>query len=368
MKVRQKFLYQEFFRFSGLLFFLFGAFTLIIDFFEKFPRFLSLKKPLILFLSYLFWKAWIDLYQLFPFVLALSALLQIFWWSRNRELIAFLSLGFSKKEVLGEMLKVYALVSLIGGVFLTFVFPRAVFNAIYIWDYQMTGKRASYLVFKKEILFQGKNFFLVATPLEPGGEYLKNMVIVFFKNLEDPSPQEIIWAEEGWYEGKGWILKKVVLQTAKKNFRPKRLSTLKIALPFNPHTLVVVEKSLHFLSLKELYQRLIFLKRVKRPFSSVIAEIFLRLMYLFWPLTLIYFPLVYYFENFKPDHFSEEFFKSFLLFFLLAMWLMFLQTFVRKGELWAGFLLFLTISWIGFKVFSLVFLEKSGKKEGKNFS
>jgi len=363
VKIRQKFLYQEFFRFSGLLFFLFGAFTFIIDFFERFPRFLSLKKPVILFLSYLFWKSWINFYQLFPFVLGLGALLQIFWWSRNRELIAFLSLGFSKKEVLGEFLKVYAIVSLIGGLCLTFIFPRAVFNAIYIWQYQMTGRKASYLVFKKEIFFQGKNFFLVATPLEPGGEYLKDIVIVFLKNLEDTSPQEIIWAEEGWYEKKDWILKKVVLQSLKKNFCPEKFNTLKIVLPFNPHTLVVMEKSLHFLSLKELYQRLIFLKKVQRPSGAVIAEIFLRFMYLFWPLCLVFYPLVYYFENFKPDHFTGEFLKSFFLFFLMAIWLMFLQTFVRKSELWAGFLLFFTISWIGFKIFCLVFLEKSGKKE-----
>ena len=368
MKVRQKFIYQEFFRFFALVFFLFGAFTLIIDFFEKFPSFLSFKKPFILFISYLFWKSWIELYQFFPFILGLSALLQMFWWSRNRELIAFLSLGFSKSEVLGEFLKIYALFSLLAGVILSFIFPRAVFNAIYIWDYQMTGKRAKYLVFKKEILFQGKDFFLVATPLEPGGEYLKNIALLFFKDLNDPSPQKVIWADKGWYENGKWLLKGVTLQEVKKGFYPKRFKTLKVELPFKPYTLVVVEKSLHFLSFKELYQRLLFLKKVKRPCRLVIAEIFLRLMYIFWPLCLVYFPLIYYFEHFKPDHFAGEFLKSFFLFFLFTIWLMFLQTFVRKGELWAGFLLLLTISWIGFRVFSLVFLEKSGKKEGKNLS
>ena len=368
MKVRQKFIYQEFFRFFGLLFFLFGAFTIIIDFFEKFPRFLSLKKPFILFISYLFWKSWINLYQLFPFVLGLSALLQIFWWSRNRELIAFLSLGFSKSEVLGELLKVYAFFALSAGIFLSLVFPHAVFNAIYIWDYQMAGKRASYLVFKKEILFQGKDFFLVATPLEPGGEYLKDIIVVFFKSLKDPSPEKIIWADKGWYEKEQWILKEVVLQDVKNGFYPKKLKIIKTVLPFRPHTLVVVEKSLHFLSFKELYQRLLFLKKVKRPYEMVIAEIFLRIMYIFWPLCLIYFPLTQYFERFKPDHFAGEFLRAFFMFFLLAIWLMFLQTFVRKGELWSGVLLLLTVSWTVFQVFCLVFLEKSGKKKEKNLS
>jgi lipopolysaccharide export system permease protein len=346
----QKYLLQDLFKINLLLLFIFIVVCILIDIFERLGSFLKFKKPFYLFLTYIFWKIGVHIYEIFPFVSGLAGILVLLWLSRNNELVAFLSLGFSKKELLKELGKGILLISFLAGVVLNIIFPKAAYFTLYTWDYKIKETKKQYLIFNTQIFFAGANYYLVAQPLEPKGEYLKDILIVFLKKDE---PEKVIWAEEAYYINKKWDLKDVVIQKKENNFAPEIFEDLRIKLPFKPNTLVIVEKPIKFLSFPELIERFKFLKRVGRPYNEVLAEIFLKIIYLFLPFILSFFPMWIYLENYAPRKTMNPFIKGIVLFFIFLLCFLLLQTLLRKGILVAGFILVIWI--VGFLCFYVYF-------------
>jgi len=339
MKIYKKYLLSDLIKINLLLLFIFSSFYLLIDFFDKLGNFLSFKKPIYLFLTYIFWKSLTNLYEFFPFVCGFSGILLLLWLARTGELLAFLSLGFSKKEIMSLIGKGIFLFSLLGGIFLNVIFPRAAFLSLYTWDYKIAEKKEQYLIFNEEIFVRGIDFYLVAKPLEPAGEYLKDVLIVF---LEKEEPSKVIWAKEGYYKGK-WIFKDVIVQKREKNFSPEIFKNLEVEAAFTPQTLVLIEKPLKFLSFGELIERYKFLKLVKRPCNEVVSEIFLKIIYVFVPLFLGLLPMVFFVNNYTPSQIASSFLKSLATYFTLLTIYLFLQALLRKGILLAGILLVLVM-------------------------
>jgi len=340
MKIYQQVVYKDLFKIIGLLLSIFGGFYLSLDFLDRFPPFLSFHKPLYLFIIYIFWRAWLNLYEFFPFILGLSGICLLSWWSRNRELLAFLSLGFSKKELIGGIMWCILFISLIGGVILNFVFPKAAYYSIYTWDYKIAEKKPVYTVFKEKIFFQDPQLFLIAKPLEPKGEYLKDLTVIFLKNKE---PWEIIWADTAIYKDNKWYLKNVIIQKKDKNFSPKEKKEISGKFSFKPELLVIVEKSLKFLSFKELYQRYKFLKKINKPYFEVITEFFWRFLYLFIPFCLAFPSVWIYLKEFTPTQYSSAILKSLGIYFIMLIVILFLGTLLRKGVIWCLFLFLMLI-------------------------
>lgn len=351
MKIYKKYLLADLLKINLLLLFIFSTFYFLIDFFDKLGEFFSYKKPFFYFLTYIFWKMWVNLYQFFPFVCGFSGIILLLWLARTGELIAFLSLGFSKRELISFIAAGILLFSLLGAIILNIIFPKAAYLTLYTWDHKIAERKEQFLIFDKQIFLKGPDFYLVAKPLEPKGEYLQDILIVFLNNQEEP--REIIWANEGYYKGSKWFLKDVILQKRDKNFSPDFLEKFETPLFLKPGTLVMVEKPLSFLSFKELFERYKFLKIVERPYQDVVSEIFLKIIYLFIPFSLGFFPLIIFLNNYIPSQTGIPFLKSLILFFILMITYLFLQIILRKGMFWASILLFsfVLINFLGFILF-----------------
>ncbi|WP_038057784.1 LptF/LptG family permease [Thermodesulfobacterium hydrogeniphilum] len=353
MRVRlfQKYILIDLLKIIALLVFIFGGFYILIDFFEKLGDFLKFKKPFYLFLSYIFWKLWVNIYEIYPFIIGLSGIFCLLWLNRTNELLAFLSLGFSKKEILRELSKGLLIISILGGLILNLIFPKAAFMSLYTWDYKIESQKKQYLIFDRDIFFAGNNYYLIAKPLEPKGEYLKNIILVF---LDKEDPKEIWWIDSGYYIDKTWVLSGVIIQKKELGFKPEFFTNIKTKLPFKPSTLVTVEKPIEFLSFSELIKRYRFLKKVKRPYDDILAEIFLKIFYLFLPFILGFLPMHVYLEEFAPSKMLTCFSKSLSLYFIFLCLFLLLQTFLRKGFLFASIILIIwSIIIFVFFIFSL---------------
>lgn len=338
MKIYKKFIWLEMIKINCLVLFIFTIFYWLGEFFNRLGVFLNSKKPFILFLTYMFWKTWSNLYEFFPLVLGFSPILVLLWWSKTNELMAFFSLGFSKKELITELGKALFFFSFIGMLILTFIYPQAAFQALFTWDYKISEKKEIYLIFKDILFFPGKNFFLVAKPLEPRGEFLEDVLIVF---LEEENPLKIIWAKKAFYKHKSWHLQEVIFQKGENQFFPEKLSEWEGELPFNPEKLVITEKTYKFMSLKELYEKMKFLKEIKRPYNEVLGEIFWRLIGFLIPITLGNWSGWFFLKNFSPSQIVTPFLKSLIIFFL-GLWLvLFFQPLVKKGWILMIILVFL---------------------------
>ena len=335
-KTYQKFLFKEFFKMSILLLIIFLTFYLLIDFLSKIEGIFKYNAPIVFLFSYLFWKMWVDAYQIFPFVLGLSGIISLLWLSKNNELLALLSLGFKRNEIVKEVVKNVLTFSFIGGALLNIIFPKAAYLTLYIWNYKVKHKKEQYLIFNKQIFFTGKNFYLIAKPVEPRGEFLKNIKLIFFKKNK---LEKLLWAKQGIYINKKWHLYDVIIQSSSNNFAPKVFNTYIATLPFKPKTLVIVEKPLNFLSINELWERYKFLKKVNRPYVEVLAEMILKVMYLFIPFILGFLPMAKFVGNYAPKHGAKVFLKSILYFFSLLVIVLLLETLFRKGIILAGIFL-----------------------------
>lgn len=343
MKVFKKFVWLELTKVSGLLLLIFTVFYWLGEFFDKLGSFLGYKKPLILFLVYIFWKTWSNLYEFFPWVLGFCPVLVLLWWAKTNELIAFLSLGISKEELIKELGKALFFMSFLGTLGLNLIFPYATFQAFYTWDYKISEKKEIYLIFKDILYLPGKDFFLVAKPLDFQGEFLEDVIIVF---LEKEIPFEVIWAKRAFYRDGNWHLQELIIQKKENHFFPEKFSYWEGSLPFTPEKLVITEKSIKFMSLRELYEKIKVLREVKRPYNEIIGEMFWRLVYFLIPLTLSNWSMWFFFKNFFPSQISLPFLKSLVLYFLSLFILLFFQTLVKKGWILVIvlFFLFLLIS------------------------
>lgn len=334
-----------------LLFFLilFLFFFLVIDFFEKLSSFLKTGKPFSFFLEYLFWKVPVSLYQVYPYALALSSLLSLFFLSRSRELLALISLGITRKELYKKYLFLLFLFSLLGGLVLNYFLPFSFYKAVYIWETKIEGKRAEHLIFGNTLFFEGENFFLVATPLEPKGEYLADFTLVL---LKEGVPERLISAKRALYKGDNlWEFEEAILQDVREDYKPHLYKTFSEKLPIKPKTFVTIEKSVKFASFKELRQRLSFLRKVGKPQTEVLAEILNRFSYLFAGFILGIVPLWLYLREYTPANFGFTFLKALTVFLLLSALFLSLQTMLYKSFAISFFLFIL------FYLFHLFFLK-----------
>jgi len=345
-----RYLLKEYLRVFLVLLLLFLFFFFVIDLFEKLPSFLREKRPFLYFLEYLFYRLPVNLSQFYPFSLSLSGLISLLLLSRTRELLALISLGFDRRELLKHYLLILLFFSLLGGIILNLITPRAYFKALYVWETKISGKKAQFLIFKETLFFEGENFLLLATPLEPKGEYLADFVLLFFR---ENKPERLIQAKRALYEGNfTWELEEGTLQEAKSEFKPKLFKKIKERLPLKPSTYQIVEKSVKFATLKELKQRYEYLKRVGKGREEVYAELLSRFFTLLSGFLSGLFPLTYYLKRYSPGEVSKTFLKALILFLLLSSLLIILQSLLFKAFFFSALLLFSLL------IFSFFFLKR----------
>lgn len=344
-----RYLLREYLKTLFFFLILFLFFFLVIDFFEKLSSFLKTGKPFSFFLEYLFWKIPVNLYQFYPYTLALSSLLSLFFLSRSRELLALISLGITRKEIYKNCIFLLFLFSLIGGLGLNYLLPFSFYKAVYIWETKIEGKRAEHLIFGNTLFFEGENFFLVATPLEPKGEYLADFTLILLKEGE---PEKLLFAKKALYKGDNlWEFEEAILQNAREDFRPHPYKNLLEKLSIKPKTFVTVEKSVKFASFKELRQRLSFLRKVGKPQSEVLAELLSRFSFLWAGFILGVLPLWLYLKEYTPANFGFTFLKALVTFLLLSALFLSLQTMLYKSFTISSFVIIL------FHLFNLFFLR-----------
>ncbi|MGC9142203.1 MAG: LptF/LptG family permease [Caldimicrobium sp.] len=329
MSLLLRYLFKEYIKILILFLFLFLFFFVVIDFFEKLPTFLKKGVPFFYFLEYLFWKAPSSLYQIYPYSVALSAPFSLFFLSRSRELLALISLGITRKEIYKKYLLLLFIFSLLGGLLWNYFFPYSFYRALYIWETKIEGRKAEQLIFGNTLFFEGENFFLIATPLEPKGEYLADFSLFI---LKDGVPERLIIAKKALYKGDNlWEFEEAILQERGEDFRPHLFKTLRERLPIKPKTFVTIEKSVKFATFTELKQRLSFLRKVGRPQTEVLAELLNRFFYLFLGFILGVIPLWYYLREYTPQSYGKVLLMSLLLFLLLSSVFLTLQILLYKN-------------------------------------
>lgn len=318
------YLYRETLKNFLFVILLFLSFLLVIEVFEKLSAFLVTNKPFFYFIKYLFWKTIVNIYYVYPYALILSFILTLFLLGRSAELLALLTLGFKREEIYRKIILLLFLLSLLGEIVLNLLVPGAYFSAQKTWNAEIEERKSLYLIFRDELFFEGDGFFLVGRPLEPKGEYLSEMVVVFFNR--DMQVERVLWAGSGIHREGRWVLKEVTLQRGETNFRPELYQQLESELPFSPQMLVLVEKPVRFLSIGELYRRYEFLKLAEKPMQEIWSELLNRALNLSSGLLLGVFPLYLFFLIFSPRRLKISLITSLLSFLLLTGLFLFIQT------------------------------------------
>ncbi|MFN4132432.1 MAG: LptF/LptG family permease, partial [Caldimicrobium sp.] len=149
--------------------------------------------------------------------------------------------------------------------------------------------------------------------------------------IENNQPQKVVWAKKALYLGKEiWRLEEAIFQEKETNFQPKFFNQWEGSLSIKPKTFVIVEKSVKFASFKELYQRYLFLKKIQKPYTEVLAEGLNRLFYLFIGIILGLFPLSFYLKKYTPTKYSIAFLQSLFIFFALSTLFVAFQTLIQR--------------------------------------
>jgi lipopolysaccharide export system permease protein len=331
MKVSTKFLFKELLKINLFILPMTFIFFNVIDFFERYSTFSIYKKPFIIFLEYLFWKGIVNFYQVFPYLLAFSTILTMFYLTRTKELLALLSLGYSRRTVYKILLLSVFLFNFFFGILLNYISPLAFQNAVDVWERKVLGKKKELVFLKKKLFFEGQNYFLIAQPLEPNAEYLGDVLYLTI-DLKGEI-EEIIWADTMLYSNGSWILEKLVVQKRSENFVPKKFDKQERSLPFNPSTLVVTEKTLKFLTIKELYQRLQFLSKVGKSTKEVILEFLFRFYYLFAGFFISLWCIHIYLKFYSPVNQTTAIGSSLIVYIFISLTTLMIFSFILKTTL-----------------------------------
>lgn len=318
------YLYKEILKNLVFIFLLFFSFLVVIEVFEKFSAFLITNKSFYYFVKFLFWKMIVNVFYFYPYALILSFILTLFLFARSAELLALLTLGFRREEIFRKIFLLLAILSILGEIFLTLVVPRAFFLAQITWISEIEEKKTLHLIFKDELFFEGDKFLLIGRPLEPKGEYLSEIVVVFFG--EESTVERVLWAGTGMYREGKWLLREVTIQRRETDFDPEIYRNLEQELPFNPQMLVLVEKPVRFLSFGELYRRYEFLKLTERPLQEIWAELFNRVLNILSGLFIGVLPLYLFLFIYSPRRLKLSLLTSLLSFLTLVGLFLFLQT------------------------------------------
>lgn len=344
LKLWTIYLYREIFKNFIFIFLLFFSFLLIIEIFERLSAFLATNKPFFYFLKFLFWKMIVNIFYVYPYVLVLSFILSLFLLSRSAELIALLTLGFRREEILRKIFILLIGFSILGEILLNLIAPRAFYNAQVTWVSEIEGRKTLHLIFKDEVFFEGENFLLIGRPLEPKGEYLSDLTFVL---LNAGRIEMLLWASTGFYVNGTWFLQEAIIQKRDSDFRPESYKAIKYNLPFSPQMLVLTEKPVRFLSVEELYSRYKFLKLANRPLEEIWSEIFNRFLNLLSGLLIGSIPIYAFLRIYRPGRLTYSFFISLLSFLGFVSLFLFIQT-LSQSRLFYSILLL--VLWLGLVV------------------
>jgi len=331
MKVSTKFLFKELLKINLFLLPIAFIFFNVIDFFERYATFSVYRKPFIIFLEYLFWKGIVNFYQVFPYLLAFSTILNMFYLTRTKELLALLSLGYSKRTISKTLLLFLFLLNFFFGILLNYISPIAFQNAVDVWERKVLGKKKELVFLKEKLFFEGENYFLIAQPLEPNAEYLGD--VLYLTIDQKGEIEEIIWAGTMLYSNGSWILEELVVQKRSENFVPKKFDKQERLLPFNPSTLVVAEKTLKFLTIKELYQRLEFLSKIGKSTKEVILEFLFRFYYLFAGFLIGLWCIHIYLKFYSPVDQTKAIGNSLIVYIFISLTTLMIFSFILKTTL-----------------------------------
>jgi len=317
MRLLNKFLVIEFLKVFLFLFLLTFIFLNVIEFFERYSTFFGHKKPIFLFFKYLFWKGLVNIFQIFPYILSFSSILTMFYLSRTKELLALLSLGYSKKNIFNILLLSVFVINFFLGILINYVSAQAYQNAVDVWEREILGKKKKLIFLKEKLIFEGENYLLISHPLEPNAEYLGDVLyLALDKNGEI---EEVIWAKGMLYSNGSWILENSIVQKSSEDFIPKKFDKHTRHLPFNPSTLVVVEKTLKFLTIDELYKRYQFLSKVGKSTKEVKIEFLYRFYYLFVGFLISLWSIYVYLKFYTPINSSKAIGISLLVYIFLSL-------------------------------------------------
>jgi len=341
MKVSTKFLFKELLKINLFLLPIAFIFFNVIDFFERYSTFSVYRKPFIIFLEYLFWKGIVNFYQVFPYLLAFSTILTMFYLTRTKELLALLSLGYSRRTVYKILFLSVFLFNFFSGILLNYISPLAFQNAVDVWERKVLGKKKELVFLKKKLFFEGENYFLIARPLEPNAEYLGD--VLYLTIDQKGEIEEIIWAETMLYSNGSWILEKPIVQKRSENFVPKKFDKQERSLPFNPSTLVVTEKTLKFLTIEELYQRLQYLSKVGKSTKEVMLEFMFRFYYLFVSFFISLWCIHIYLKFYSPVNQPKAIGSSLIAYIFISLINLMIFSFIHKATLFCLIILALFV-------------------------
>jgi len=341
MKVSTKFLFKEFLKINFFILSITFIFFNVIDFFERYSTFSVSKKPFIIFLEYLLWKDIVNLYQVFPYLLAFSIILTMFYLTRTKELLALLSLGYSRRNMSKILFLSAFLINFFLGILLNYISPLAFQNAVDVWERKVLGKKKELVFLKNKLFFEGENYFLIAHPLEPNAEYLGD--VLYLTIGQNGEIEEVIWAGTMLYSNGSWLLEKLIVQKRTENFIPKKLDKQERYLPFSPSTLVVTEKTLKFLTIEELYQRLQFLSKIGKSTKEVKLEFLFRFYYLFAGFFISLWCIYIYLQTYSPVNQTKAIALSLIGYVFISLINLMIFSFIFKATLFCSIILFLFV-------------------------
>ena len=328
MRLYQRYLLSPLKLFVPLFVSAFIGLYLLVEFFERLEDVLSEKVPFRYFLSYLTLRIPEILFLIRPSALALATLTALAYLSRGQELLALRSLGLSPRRIILPYLMVAFVLSLGASGFLALTLPRSAYQALYTWEVRIKGRLPQSLLAEGKIFLTGPNFILSAKPLEPGGQWLAEFLLVEHRDF---TPERLLYAQRARFlREKRWLLEHGVVKTRDREFYPRIFERQEFDIPFFPEVMLSVKRPLKALALRELYERYRFLRNSGLSAAEPLSEMIFRLLYPFLAPGIL-FPALAVFLSFRGQRATAKGLSAGLLVIVISYALVFSAKVLSAG-------------------------------------
>ena len=228
----------------------FLAVYLILDFMEKFGRFIKAGAPLGAILQFFLFKIPEMLGQTAHFAVLMATLLTLGLFSRSSELTAMRSCGLSIPRIVTPLLVLGVAVSGLLALNAEFVVPQSYQRMEYV-EKVLIKKQGQSTVFRlNNIWFRSNNLILQAKAFDPARAQLGGVVVWELTPLMEPLRR--IDAERAVASGSGWTLQQAVARSFGERQGLERLDQLTVPLTLKVDDLRVLDNNADNFSFRKL--------------------------------------------------------------------------------------------------------------------
>ncbi len=253
MKIIDRYLIYRIVRYTAIILFAAVALFVIIDFFQKFEKFVKADVPFALAVSYFINMAPLLVVQITPLSFLLAVMIILGLMSKHNEIVALRAGGVSIYRLVRPILLTSVAMSLFMFALAELVIPYTAAKANRIWLHQVR-KKPLVTTRSKDIWLKGNRSVLHINYYQPKSDLIQGVTL----NRFDRDFRLIyrIDAAKGVYQGEEWLLQDLMEQQwdeTRQTFQSRYFEAKMQALDLKPADLAVAVKKSEEMNIFELF-------------------------------------------------------------------------------------------------------------------